>query len=800
MKISLNWLKQYVDLPKNLSPEELALKLTMSIVEVEEVIDLGGQLNDVYVGKVVKIIKHPAADKLSVAEVDIGKKKIQLIFGQLAEVHEGDLVPVAQAPTTLPTGIQIEAKEIRGVQSEGMLCLDSELMADGEAKLNYFPAGTKVGSLVKDVLGLADVIFEIDNKSITHRPDLWGHYGMAREAAAILGLKLKPLKLTDYQEGQDADLTIKLEDKENCSRYIGALVGNIKIEPSPLWLRHLLKSVGVRPINNIVDITNYVMLELGRPAHAFDRHDVMGDTIIARRAKEGEKFTTLDGQTRTLTSKMCLICDSKRAIDLAGIMGGENSEIKDETTEILLELANFNPSNIRRTSTALGLRTDAAARFEKGLDPDLARLGLDRIMTLILEFIPEAKLLSRVVDVNYDSDQSREIDLGLDFLEKRIGQAIPKKEVIRILESLSFEVKDKKDSLLVKPPQFRTKKDISLPEDLVEEVARIYGFDNIEPAMPMVAMEPPADNPSQALERQIKAILTQTCQATEIYNYSFTGQKNLTILGLDEKDYWQLKNYFSEDQKYLRKNLFENLIVNLEDNLRFFGSFSLFELGRVYLKETGEFQAAKDSQEFLAKQPKLLAGLMVGEDQAVFFKAKGLAETLLDVLEIKYNYSNKAKPAFKWLDNQAYLEILAGDQVLGWLSLLDRKVLNRLNLNKSAAVWQFSFEALLKQTQDSKKYWSLAKYPGMTYDFSVAVDQKLAWAQLRQEVLELSPLIKRVELFDLYQQGQFSSGKKSLAFHVDLLDETKTLTAQAGDSLKNQIINLLKKKFKAEVR
>lgn len=809
MKVSLNWLKQYIDLPKNLSPEELALKLTMATVEVEEVIDQKKRFQNMVVGEIAEIKDHPDADKLKVCQVKAGKDKYQVVCGG-QNIHQG-MKGILALPGAMVKWhgqgelVTLEKTKIRGVQSEGMLCAGSEVDLAGmfnerEGEVVELKEG-KPGQWLAEVLGYDDIIFEIDNKSINHRPDLWGHYGIAREVAAILGLKLKDLELASYPEGGEVDLKIKIEDKENCRRYLGAVVGNVKIEPSPAWLQNLLAAVGVRPINNIVDITNYVTLELGRPSHAFDRRHIIGDTIIVRRAKEGEKFITLDNQERKLTAEMCLVGDAKKAVDLAGIMGGANSEIKDDTTEIILELANFNPANIRRTANTLDLRTEAAIRFEKGLAPSLAELGLKRILTLIFQLIPHSRLESKVVDINYEADQKREISLPLDFLNKRLGQIIPKEEVIKILESLSFTIKDQGEVLLVVPPPFRTKKDIAIPEDLVEEVARLYGFDNITPQMPQVSLEPPADNLELNLERKIKGILTQAGGATEVYNYSFIGRKNLDLLGIAPAGHWELKNYFSEEQKYLRVSLFENLIVNLEDNLRFFDQFNIFELGRVYLQEKGEYQEGGSGKEFLAHQPKMLSGLMVGNGPEIFFKAKGLVETLLEGLAVSHDYNGQLSRPDSWLEGERFLAVMAGGEPLGFISQFNGRVLARLGLKKTVAVWQLNLDGLLKYSQgENKKYQPAAKYPGMIYDFSVIVPQAVSWAQLRDMVVGVSSVIKRVELFDVYQIKKLGPDKKSMTFHIYLLDETRTLSSNEADLVKEKIASLLKKRFNAEIR
>src|SRR3989339_2242514 len=492
MKISLNWIKQYVDIPKDFTPQELALRLTMSVVEVDAVEDQKSRYDNMVVVEVLNVVDHPQADKLKVCKVKAGSAEYQVICGG-SNVRKG-LKGVLALPGALVKWhgqgnlVKLSQAKIRGVESEGMLCAAAEIdLADefNEPTFTQAAAGLgdgigelsagKSGQPVAEVLGLNDVILDIDNKSLTNRPDLWGHYGLAREVAALLGKKLKPLELNEkIVEDSQVDLKIDIQDAENCSRYLGAVMGNIRIAPSPRWLQNFLKAVGVRPINNIVDVTNYVMLELGRPSHAFDRRQVIGDTIIVRRAKDGEVFTTLDGVDRKLDASMCLIGDAKRSIDLAGIMGGENSEIKDDTSEIILELANFNPVNIRRTANALGLRTDAAVRFEKSLAPALAELGLRRILAFIQDLLPEVKIASKLIDVNFEKEAKREIEVSYDFINQKIGQEIPKKDVLKILDSLSFKYSDKKGVLAVEPPAFRSAKDIAIAEDIVEEVARIY--------------------------------------------------------------------------------------------------------------------------------------------------------------------------------------------------------------------------------------------------------------------------------------------------------------------------------------
>ena len=806
MKISLNWLKQYVDIPKDLSAEDLALKLTMSVVEVEEVIDQKLRYENIVVGEIINIVDHPQADKLKVCKVKSGVGEHQVICGAsniykgmksalalpgaLVKWHgEGDLVKLAKT-------------KIRGVESEGMLCAPSEINltdifkeSDGVVD---FKTG-KVGQSVAEVLGLDDVILDIDNKSLTHRPDLWGHYGIAREVATLLNKKIKPLEINEkIIEGNQVDLKIEIQDKENCTRYLGVVMGNIQISPSPIWLQNFLKSVDVRPINNVVDVTNFVMLELGRPSHAFDRKEMKQDTIIVRRAKNDEKFTTLDGLERKLDETMCLVCDAERATDLGGIMGGLNSEIKNETTEIILELANFKAANIRKTSTKLGLRTDAATRFEKGLSPELAELGLKRIITLIHQLLPNSQIISKIVDINYETPTAREIEFDLDFLQSRMGMMIEKKEVRKILESLHFEVSEKKGTFTVIPPSFRTIKDISIPEDVVEEVARIYGFDNIKSQMPSVSMAPQEINHERLVERKVKQTLAYICGFTEVSNYSFMGGKLIELLGLELTDHLEIKNYLTEDQRYLRTSLLPLLLKNVADNLRFYKEFNLFELGRVIKPEMGDYKTDSTGKNFLNRQDKYLGALSVGAE--AFYKVKGVIELLLNSLEVEYNFSLEVTKSPKHVNSVMYLEIIVNDKVIGYITELASLILSGYNINKPVAYTEVNYSDLLKYLKDCKKYQPLPKFPGITYDVSLVVSNTVRWIDIEQEVLNTSPLVQQVELFDVYQTSKLGLNKRSLAFHIHFLDLKRTLTSKEVDELRDKIINKLVKKFKAEIR
>ncbi len=557
MMVSFSWLKQYIDLPDSVTADEVARALTMSTVEVEGVHHKGKGLENIVVGKVVACEKHSNADKLKVCTVDVGSEKLQIVCGG-SNVHDGMLCAVAKLGAKVRwhgEGEPVEMKEaeIRGVKSFGMICASTEIglgdmfpVKEEKEILDLsdttpFPFLHKEGGIGKplaEVLGLGDTVLEIDNKSMTNRPDLWGHYGMAREVAAVFKktLKIYPVKSGGAGISPKAKLfdrvKVKVEDAKLCPRYMAVAIDGVKVGPSPAWLAQKIQAIGLRPINNIVDITNYVMYDLGEPMHAFDKSKVQSPkskvvNIDVRRAKDGEVFKTLDGNVHKLDSSMLVIASDEKAVALAGIMGGEESGISAETTTIVFEAANFDAATVRKASVKLGLRTDSSARFEKALDPNLCEQAIAKAVELTLQLCPTAKVASKVIDEKKFHLYQGPIELTWDFLNKKIGVEIDKKEVAVILTRLGFGVKEKKDRLLVTMPTWRATRDISIPEDLVEEVARIYGYNNIPVKLPAFPIVPPAVNEERALEWKLREIFSQGLGYSEVSNYSFVSEAQI---------------------------------------------------------------------------------------------------------------------------------------------------------------------------------------------------------------------------------------------------------------------------------
>ncbi|PIP17506.1 MAG: phenylalanine--tRNA ligase subunit beta [Parcubacteria group bacterium CG23_combo_of_CG06-09_8_20_14_all_35_9] len=834
MRISLNWLKDFVNISETISPEELKLCLTMTTTEVESLEKIGGGLQNVIVGEVIKIKKHPNAEKLFIGKVNIGKRVIQVVFAGKVRVKVGDKIATAVAPAHLPTGIKVEKKNVRGVASEGMLCLDSELFLEAGEALTSFSSGTKIGISINKVLPIEDVIYEIDNKSITHRPDLWGHYGLSREIAAILGKKFREYKVNKVNKKVNkvnkvnkVELKIDIRDKKLCPRYLGVVVDNVKIAPSPLWLRRRLESVGVRAINNIVDITNYVMLELGQPLHAFDAEKLKTPKIIVRRAKEGEIFSTLDGEERDLTDEMLVIADKEKPVALAGIMGGINSEISEGTKRIVIESANFDPISIRKTSGALGLRTEASQRFEKALDPNLAEWGIKKAIELIQKLIPEAKVVSPIVDKKYFKLDQGPIKLSLEYLNKKIGIVIPPSRVMKILKSLGFGVHphtipDKLGSrgtgktfshiLVVKVPSWRATRDVNIPDDLVEEVARIYGYDNINPQMPKVEMERLPFDKEHSLERIIKNILAYRINLTEVYNYSFVNEKLLLKFGIDSKNHIGILNPLNENQSLLRQSLIPNLILNTKLNLRHFNEFGIFEIGRVFLNRKGKYKENPKTQEPLPLEKKKISGVIIQEKNKIpFYKTEEVVLSLLEGLDIECEITS-LKDGPVWIHPSRSAEInpctenfvvgvKSEEKRIGIIGELHPVVAGRFGIKERVGIFDLDFDIILSLYKETKAYKPIIKYPKIVRDLAIVLDKKILWQEVKNAVLETNKeLIREIELFDIYEGTEIEKGKKNLAFHITFQAKDRTLKEKEIEKIQEKILSLLQEKFGAKIR
>jgi len=660
---------------------------------------------------------------------------------------------------------------------------------------------------------LDDVIIELDNKSMTHRPDLWNHYGIARELSVIYKTSLHNVILNEAERSEGSrgkkenNLSIKILDKKLCPRYIGCVVRNIKIRPSPIWLQKSLEVVGLHSINNIVDITNYAMLDLGEPMHAFDlaklgqtaelRGNVSGTTptIIIRTAKKGEKIKTLDEIERKLDESMLVIADEKKPIALAGIMGGLDSAVDENTTEIILEAANFDAINIRKTTQKLGVRTEASNRFEKNLDPEFAWLGMQKALALIKEILPEAEI-GEIVDVNYAKHTDLKIKLTHEFIEKRIGQKIAKEKVKDILEGLEFEVKNSKFIYEITVPSWRATGDIDCPEDIVEEVARIYGYNNLADQPIHLSLTKPVYQKDQELVVKTKEFLALNAGLNEIFNYPWASEIYLKKLGQNDKMI-EVANPPSDDNKWLQTSLIPNLIKNVEDNLRYLDEFGIFELSRVYNVDKTE--------------PKMLSGaLVVDKNYDAFFETKGIIENLFGNLRITdyalspYGGSPAGRQITKflgnYLNNEKCLAVLVGEKQIGWLGELKKDIYSQFNFkNRNICLWEINFDKLVDAAKKmpAVKYIPLPQFPAVVRDLAFELDWKVRWADIFFVILNLiqDPVINEIEFLSEFDLGP----KKSVAFRITYQAD-RTLKDEEVKIWQNKIIKLITEKFKAKLR
>jgi len=863
MYISLDWLKDFVEIPKKITAEELGLRLTMHTVEIDSFEKQSEKFKDIVVGKILEIKRHPNADRLSLVAVQVGEKNVPKTTGLrrrrspgrsraagsapprndtlsivcgAPNIKIGQLVPVALVGAVLPNGVEIKQAEVRGEKSTGMLCAEDELeLGDDHTGILILDKKAKVGQNLGDYFNMKDIVFEVDNKSITHRPDLWSHVGIAREISAFLNTRITTnyKRIATNKIKTDSDkykLNVKVKDFELCPRYMGIMMDGIEIKDSPKWMQERLLAVGMRPINNIVDITNYIMLDLGQPLHAFDSSRIRSESdtsrirseyrannseceIVVRRAKDKEIIETLDGEKRELDKEMLVIADSSKPIAVAGVMGGLTSEIADNTSSIIIEAANFEPIQIRKTAQKLGLRTESSMRFEKSLDPNLCELAIARAVELVKELCPKAKVVSKLVDEKKFKLDQGPIRVDLDWLNKRVGAEIPESKVVEILKSLGFSMKPLLNPPLIKGrksakeleitvPTWRATRDVSIPEDIVEEVGRIYGYDNIEPAAPEIVLKAPEINKERMLERNIKEILSKAARLVECYNYSYVCEEQLKKLKIDARNHIKLLNPILCQHTILRQSLVPHLLENIKLNQAKYDNIGIFEIGNVFLAEPGKLKKSKGSKETLPEQEKRISIILAQEKAGdARHQAKGIFENLLDYLGLSVSF-REVKQADQWMDKNETAEIIVNKRQVGVIAKVNTLVKNNLGLKKEIVAGEINFLELynIYVKKEVKKYQEAPQFPEVSRDLAFVVNDKILYNEIRQEMASFNKLINNVELFDVYQGEKLGANKKNLAFHITYQAKDRTLTAEEVDKVQAKLIKRLEQKFRAQIR
>ena len=801
MKVSLNWLKDYVEIRMDL--KELVHLLTMSGLEVEEATSMGEGFEKVIVAEIQSIRKHPNADRLSLVEAKTHQEIFSIVCGA-TNIKEGQKVPLALVGALLPNGMEIKRSKIRGVPSEGMLCSEIELALGRDASgIMILPPHVPLGIDLGEALGLKDTILDI---SITpNRPDCLCVIGVAREIAALTHQKMKYplLSLSDRGEDIHQKTSVTILDQDLCPRYVARMIEEVKIGPSPHWMRNRLEKVGIRSISNVVDVTNYVMMEYGQPLHAFDFELLEEGRIVVRRAKEGEAFVTLDGVKRTLDGEILMICDGIKPVAIAGVMGGLNSEIKENTRRVLLESAYFNPAGNRRTSKKLGLETEAAYRFGRGIDYGGCLSAANRATQLIQE-LAGGRVVEGVVDVYPVWIKPDPIYLSVKKIHQVLGTEVSAKQVRNYLEDLELEVREEdEDTLLVTPPSFRG--DLEREIDLIEEVARLDGYEKIPITIPKGP--PSSEERSKEFLVERKAIDTLIHHGYhEVITYSFTSPASWDAIGLPPDDprrqHLRILNPLTEDFSVMRTTLFPGLMETLRYNVsRKNSNLKLFELKKVFLPQGGEK---------LPKEVKFLAGVATGFDRDPhwafsqrpfdFYDIKGCVEDLLDGLQIKEAKFNKAED-IPYLHPGKTSRVVLDHEVLGVLGEVHPQVLGHYEVHGRVFLFELDFSKIVECAGEERRFQLLPKFPAVYRDLSVVVDKALEAERVVETIRAFhQPFVEEVTLFDIYQGPPIPEGKKGISYRIRYQASDRTLTDEEVNQYHEKILSRLKEVFQLDLR
>lgn len=811
MKVSLNWIRDYVQLPADADLKKLAYDLTMSTVEVEDATDLGASFHDMVVGVINTIEQHPNADKLKVCKTDIGGRVEDIVCGG-SNLREGMKVAVALPGAMCKWHgegdlVEIKKSKLRGVDSYGMICGAVEIgLADlfptkEEAHiLDLSDFDAPAGTPLADALDLNDIILEIDNKSMTNRPDLWGHYGIAREIAALYDLPMVEFPHFDRNVENTSGFHVTVEDAERCPRMIGTQIENVCVKPAPYWMQVRIWKTGMRPINALVDITNYVMLATGQPSHAYDSDHIAGH-IIVRRAKAGETLTLLNGKELPLSTDDLTIADDADIVGLAGVMGGAKDSILPTTSKVILEIANFQAAGIRRTALRYDNRTEASARYEKAIDPERCDQALDLSMQLFSDLYPEMKVTGLVDEYPRHLKQA-EIDVPLSWLERRLGKRLSPDEIKHKMELLGYGITFNGDNMHVVVPTWRSTGDVSIQADIMEEVARMYGYENFEAEPITTTFDGAINQLDKDLERRIKEYLAIRCGMQEIFTYPWMEESYVNAVLQSTEGILSLSTPPSPAERFVRSSLLPNLCKAVVKNERYFNEFSIFETAQVFRDEN--YTSPYDPREKLPSQRKNVAGAFATTDKditALFRKAKGVVEMMARYVHMEtLTFRQTEKPV--WADNVVWLNIYHGDEKVGDLALLAKKVSMACGIkNLNVMLFQLDQDSLVPLKSRTNTFTHLAEYPMTDYDISLLVDGSVQWKDVAQTVRGIkSELLHGAAFVDEYRGKQVPAGKKSLTLRLAIGSKDKTLTSAEIEEVASGVLNKIAKRFGAELR
>lgn len=798
MLISLNWLKQYIDLD-GIEINEMENSLTMIGQEVEKIEIAGSNLENVVTAKIIEKEMHPDSDHLTVCKVDNGKEILQIVCG--ASNHKaGDKVVLAQIGARLSEDFVIKKGKIRGKESCGMLCSEVELgIGSDKDGIIILPEDAPIGVPFKDYLGINDTVFELE---ITpNRPDCLSHIGIARELSAYYGKELKYPETeikSEISEKTSDNVNVSIEDSNLSRRYVTRILKNVTVKESPKWLKERIEAVGLRSINNIVDVSNFILMEMNHPNHVFDLDKIEGNEIKVKSAVKGDKLVTLDEQERELEDGDIVICDSKKILALGGVMGGLDSEVTDNTKNILLEVAQFNSQNVRKTSRRLTLSSDSSYRFERGIDVEDSIKVINRLANLIQE-VAGGEILNGYVDVYPVPHENKVAELNFERLNRFVGKVIPREKVIEILRNLEIDVKDNGDTLTLTAPSYRG--DLELEQDYFEEVIRMYGFDNIENILPRVDINKNSTLDTTKLTDRVKTICASV-GLKEVINYSFIPKdalQKLKFTGVSEDKLIDISNPITEDFVTMRPTLLYSLIKNAKDNMnRNVSNIRFFEVSRTFEKA-----------EELAKEDIKVGIILAGENDKTlwnpkpvhydFYDLKGIVEEIFSKLKFQ-NFSLKRSVQTEFHPGRS-ADVFVGKEYIGSFGEIHPDVLENFGLNKKTVlVAEFNIELIKKYINKPFVYQGIVKYPAVPRDLALVMNENILVGDVLKTIEKIDKKVEKVELFDIYQGIGVEPGKKSVAISILLRDDSKTLEEKEINDIIDKILAKMKKDYMAELR
>lgn len=806
MNISLNFLKKFIELPADLSPEQIAYDLTMRTVEVESIIDTSKQFENIVVGKITKVSAHPNADTLRICQVDLAEDGIRQIVCGGSNLTEGHHVLVSKPGAFVVwhgegEPVLIKETKLRGEPSYGMICAAEEvylgdlITIEGERPIvDFDELGIKasVGQNLSEVLGLADTIFEIDNKSLTNRPDLWGHYGIARELSVIYNIPLKEISAFKKPDVKTYDVSVSAN--KACNRLTATLIDGVEVKESPLWMKVLISHAGMRPINALVDITNYVMLATGQPLHAYDSTHIAGSKLCARFPSPGEKLTLLDGKFLELNTDDLIIADESSPLGLAGIKGGKNDSILETTNSIVLEAGVFDASYIRRTSRRLDVKTDASIRYEKGIDTERIDLALSMAYDLFAEIFPDSRIAG-FGDSSVNPTKRSEIKISKDFLTKRLGENVDSDRITDILTRLGYEAKENQGEFTCLAPTWRSTGDVSIRDDILGDIARIIGYENFSTKPIKISFDSAVHQIDMIKQRRIKEYLAFRCGLNEIFSYPWVNEKLIKLCHSDLTDCVRLAEPPAPETSYLRPSLVPGILAASELNSHNFENFGIFETAQIFTK--GEYHPSSQEETLPIQSLSLSIAIAGQEPEELFYRIKGIISGISSFCHTEpIDFDTNQKPA--WADNNAWLNIVSGSNNIGDMGLASLSCLQEAGIKHIfLALAELNLDDMIPLVSRNNSYTKLPEFPLVSKDISIVVKGDTKFSDI---VSSIDRMAKSIEFVDEYRGEQVPDGFKSLSLRLTLGNDDSTMTTKQIDKKVSAILAKLQKDFDAHLR